>query len=207
VPVESSYNYIDDLNPSWPNDDPDQVAQSAEHHRGQKNAIKGSFPNLGQAAFTGTAAELNKVAGAAGAIINLIYPVGAIYCSAGSTDPSTLFGVGTWVALSDKQTLVQQGTYTAGSTGGSSTAIAVLHSHTLGNDGNHNHNVSLTGNASNTVDGQKIQGTSGFSTARTSTDLTTTDGNHNHTVSVEGASGTDANMPPYLAVYMWQRTA
>ena len=32
---------------------------------------------------------------------------------------------------------------------------------------------------------------------------------HNHTITVDqaGEAGTDKNMPPYLAVYMWKRVA
>lgn len=48
------------------------------------------------------------------AFFNLIYPVGSIYLSMNSTNPSTLFG-GTWVQIAEGQTLWSAGTnYAAG---------------------------------------------------------------------------------------------
>ena len=44
-----------------PNNSPDQVKESANHHRGIKSAVQGSFPNLGQQAVTKTAAEINDL--------------------------------------------------------------------------------------------------------------------------------------------------
>lgn len=141
--------------------------------------------------------------------IDLIYPIGAIYASTVSTSPATLFG-GTWTALADKQTLVQAGTYSAGSTGGSSTAVNVSHNHTdtfstaLG--GAHTHTV----NASS-VDGSDTTTVSSNAASVASTINTSIQSSHTHTinggVAASGVSGTNANMPPYLAVYMWKRTS
>jgi len=210
LPLEPTFNYIDDFNTAWPNNDPDQLAEADDHLRGIKTGTKGSFPNLGQAAFTGSAQDLNKVAGAATTIIDLIYPVGAIYCSASSTDPNTLFGVGTWAALADKQTLVQQGTYAAGSTGGSSTAINVSHGHadnfTTAGAGGHTHTIAVD----TTAGGSSSIPSSGSGSSDV-TQTTSSVSNHTHTingsVTNSGVSGANANMPPYLSVYMWQRTA
>ena len=64
-----------------------------------------------------------------------VYPVGAIYTSVSATSPSTLFG-GTWEALAAGRVLIGAGGgYTAGQTGGSSTAtlsIANMPSHNHG---------------------------------------------------------------------------
>ncbi|PCJ26718.1 MAG: hypothetical protein COA94_04795 [Rickettsiales bacterium] len=146
-------------------------------------------------------------------VIDLVYPVGAIYASASSTSPDTLFG-GTWTALADKQTLVQQGTYAAGTSGGSSVAVNVDHTHSdtfsLSSDGAHAHNVryssaSLGGSSALTG----LQSSS--ATGNTASSAAISNGSHSHTmsggVSSAGVSGTDANMPPYLSVHMWQRTA
>jgi hypothetical protein len=62
-------------------------------------------------------------------IFNQIYPVGATYISANSTDPGTLFG-GTWMQIKDKFLLSAGDTYTAGNTGGSADAVVVEHNHT-----------------------------------------------------------------------------
>lgn len=118
------------------------------------------------------------------------YPVGAIYLSVTNVNPATLFG-GTWEAISGKFLLGANSTYTAGSTGGESehkltTSEMPRHNHTLDN-----YNVSA-GNttAYTTVQAQAKVGYNG----NAQTLYTGGDGSHN-------------NMPPYLAVYMWKRTA
>ena len=62
------------------------------------------------------------------------YPVGSIYMSTVATNPATLFGFGTWVTYGSGRVLISQdGTYTAGSTGGSATTTLIeanLPSHT-----------------------------------------------------------------------------
>ena len=67
--------------------------------------------------------------------INNIYPIGAIYMSASSTNPSTLFG-GTWQEITGKFLLSRSDAYIAGSTGGESTVTLTnnempTHSHTI----------------------------------------------------------------------------
>jgi len=57
--VENKFEFIDDFDLSWPDNNPDMLAQQAEQTRGVKSAVTGSFPNLGQLAVTKTAAELN----------------------------------------------------------------------------------------------------------------------------------------------------
>lgn len=61
--LEPKYDYIDDLNPSIPDGASDFIDEGDDNIRGIKSATKGSFPNLGQAAVTSTAAELNQLAG------------------------------------------------------------------------------------------------------------------------------------------------
>lgn len=79
-------------------------------------------------------------------IPNTIYPVGSIYMSLTSTDPSVLFG-GSWEKLDDGRVLLgANDTYTAGSTGGSftrklSTDNLPAHTHTatVSTTGAHTH--------------------------------------------------------------------
>lgn len=118
------------------------------------------------------------------------YPVGAIYLSVTNVNPATLFG-GTWEAIGGRFLLGANATYAAGSTGGESTHKLTTsemprHNHTLDN-----YNVSA-GNttAYMTVQAQAKVGYNG----NVQTLYTGGDGSHN-------------NMPPYLAVYMWKRTA
>ena len=63
-------------------------------------------------------------------LIDLIYPVGAIYMSVNSVSPSTLFG-GTWEQIQDTFLLACGTTYSGGSTGGSNTHKHTTQGHTL----------------------------------------------------------------------------
>ena len=75
-----------------------------------------------------------------GAFINVVldkvYPVGSIYISVNSTNPSTLFG-GKWERIQEKFLLSAGNTHTAGTTGGEFT-----HTLTIGELPAHNHTAS-----------------------------------------------------------------
>lgn len=76
------------------------------------------------------------------AIIDLVYPVGAIYISTSNVSPTTLFG-GTWQQIQDTFLLAAGTTYSAGNTGGSAThtlTIAELAAHTHSIT-THNHTI------------------------------------------------------------------
>lgn len=135
------------------------------------------------------------------------YPVGAIYISTVSTSPASLFG-GTWQALESRFLLPASATYAAGSTGGAKT-----HKHTTGSHQltekempTHAHSFSRAPLVQNEVSG------SGNYFAETSTTVGTLvtkttetkggNGTHSH-----GDTGSASSMPPYLAVYMWERIA
>lgn len=80
-----------------------------------------------------------------------IYPVGAIYISANSTSPQTLFG-GVWEQISGKFLLSADGSHSAGSTGGaySKTVTSAGHALTTGELPSHSHpspNISVTVNS------------------------------------------------------------
>ena len=156
-------------------------------------------------------------------VIDLIYPVNSIYMSVNNISPATLFG-GTWEQIKDKFLLACGSTYTNGSTGGEAT-------HTLTTDEipAHTHgSKSLSGSfetrPSNMSDDNPILGTGsgivsvsravwsgnhdGFQKVQVrnkKTNIVTINATHEHT-SV-GGNGAHNNMPPYLAVYVWKRTA
>ena len=164
-------------------------------------------------------------------LLEKVYPVGAIYISVNSTSPATLFG-GTWEQIKDKFLLSTGDSYANGSTGGSAThtitsanlpahthtyskANATTGSHTLTIDEIPPHKHTTTN-----IKGTPYQGTWSLSTAQYSAhdinnDLVgSTGGGKGHTHSLgttttntgSAGSGTALNtMPPYLAVYMWQR--
>ena len=147
-------------------------------------------------------------------LVDLIYPVGAIFMSAVSTNPGTYLG-GTWEQIKDKFLLAAGDTYAAGAEGGSADAVAVSHTHTQAahshgtGDSSHknfpassttiyNDNASLMSGS-----GQAYPYSKGESTwaNRTATSSVTPK------INASGEDGTGKNMPPYLTVYMWKRTA
>jgi hypothetical protein len=141
-----------------------------------------------------------------------IFPVGAIYTSVVSTSPATLFG-GTWVALGGRFLIGADGTYTVESTGGEATHVLSaaempVHTHTqnahyhAGIKWKNNSYPIVLSNLGGTVSGY----TTGYAaiTADPSGILTVdaTATNQN-----AGSGSAHNNLPPYLAVYMWKRTA
>ena len=120
--------------------------------------------------------------------IDFVYPIGSIYFSVNSTNPSTLFG-GTWEQIKDRFLLACGSTYSNGSTGGEATHKLTTnelpsHNHGLG------HGVMEAGNSAHNF----FYGGSSYEGALFATGNTGGDQEHN-------------NMPPYLAVYVWKRTA
>ena len=114
-----------------------------------------------------------------------IYPIGSIYMSMNGTNPATLFG-GTWEQLKDRFLLGAGNTYSAGSTGGETT-----HKLTIAEMPSHMHHMKVAGGG-NLYDGVTI-GPGAYTS--------------NENTSEEGDDQPHNNMPPYLAVYMWKRTA
>ena len=102
-------------------------------------------------------------------VLDAIWPVGSIYLSTQSTDPSTFLG-GTWSRIQGRFLLGASSTYPAGSTGG-----AAEHKHYKADEGGGLHNVAYS------VGPGVVSDTNNVKKAST--------------------------MPPYLSVYMWERTA
>lgn len=140
-----------------------------------------------------TPAELLADIGAAtvSAMLDKAYPVGAIYMSVNSTNPQNLFG-GTWVQIKDRFLLAAGTTYKAGATGGEAT-----HTLTVDEIPNHQHVLwypNESGEQSAAI-GYPEAGSKNTWYAEAS--------------KTGGAGGGAAhtNMPPYLSVYVWRRTA
>lgn len=144
------------------------------------------------------------------------FPVGAIYISTSSANPSSFFG-GTWTQISKGRTLLGEGTgggssYTGGASAGSKDAVNITHSHSPGTlsvdaDGIHTH----TANRGSGSSSSSTTYAPGGSTPNTQSGLIDNSTAHTHTLSgatsIDGVSGTDLNMMPYLVVYIWERTA
>jgi hypothetical protein len=142
--------------------------------------------------------------------IQAAYPVGSIYMSTVSTNPATLFGFGTWVTYGSGRVLISQdGTYTAGSTGGSATTTLIeanlpSHSHSITDPG-HAHSVSHDAQQRN--EGHQLAGGPSRTVFPTSATITVNSNTTGITGTNTTGSGTAfSNLPPYIAVYMWNRT-
>jgi hypothetical protein len=153
-----------------------------------------------------------------------LYPVGSIYINAtNATNPATLLGFGTWVAFGAGRVMVGFNAAdplfdTAEETGGSKDASVVSHTHTFSattsSNGQHTHNVRNGSGGSSTNPLASNNGFSGMDAAgayENFNDIVQQAEAHTHTISgttaSTGSSGTNANLQPYITVYMWKRTA
>ena len=129
------------------------------------------------------------------------YPVGSIYMNASvATNPATLLGFGTWTAFgAGRIPLASGGGFTAGTTGGSADAVNVSHTHTVTDTGHAHGYLKNPGNAAGLQAGPHP--------VHPNQQAATTDsGTTGISIDSAGVSGTDANLQPYIVVYMWQRT-
>lgn len=133
------------------------------------------------------------------------FPIGAIYMSIDSRNPSVIFG-GTWEQIKDKFIMCAGDSYKAGSTGGSSS-----HYHSTGNCTltesqipSHQHyinNYNTGGYSTDTSYTVTAQPNKGYN-ANLMTRAAGGNKAHNH-----GNTGKTSSMPPYLAVYVWKRVS
>lgn len=125
-------------------------------------------------------------------LLDVIYPVGAIYLSVNSTSPATLFGGGTWERIEDKFLLAAGDTYAAGSTGGEASV-----SLTAAQNGPHTHAAYYADST----------GSKGFGYSYTNKGEQSNASTDSSGIVLSGSGQPHNNMPPYLTVYVWQRTA
>ena len=144
-------------------------------------------------------------------IFDLIYPVGSFYISAKSTNPATLFG-GTWEQIQGRFLLGRSSSYPVGSMGGEATHTLTdselpLHGHYLGQQGNTSR--MLPTNHSTNDPSHEYYVTEVESSGSTYLKPTVTWGGYLVAGTLTNTPYGQAhnNMPPYLSVYIWKRTA
>jgi hypothetical protein len=164
-------------------------------------------------------------------LLNAAYPIGSIYTqyidSAAATPSKcpiadtlggswTLINSGTFLcaASSDKSS-----TYAHGKTGGSANAVNISHTHTysttgsVASGGGHTHNItSIKGYKTGSGNFNGFDARAGDTCNWGPTFTSSSGGAHDHsftapTIASAGEDGTNKNLPPYLTVYMWRRTA
>lgn len=119
------------------------------------------------------------------------YPVGSIYMSVNSTSPAQLFG-GTWTQLKDRFLLGAGDSYSNGATGGQST-IALTESDLPRGTMIFDNTAKTTGWSCGAWSNVHGQSADWYAMPKSQT------ANQTYTY--------PTNMPPYLVVYMWKRTA
>ena len=144
-------------------------------------------------------------------IFDLIYPVGSFYISAKSTNPATLFG-GTWEQIQGRFLLGRSSSYPVGSMGGEATHTLTdselpLHGHYLGQQGNTSR--MLPTNNATSDPSHEYYVTEVESSGSTYLKPNVTWGGYLVAGTPTSATYGQAhnNMPPYLSVYIWKRTA
>lgn len=156
------------------------------------------------------------------ATVQSLYPVGSIYLNASnSTNPASLLGFGIWAAFGAGRMPVGFNAAdplfdTAEETGGSKDATLVSHTHTgtTNGVGNHSHSLIQGREFSPTFGSNEGVGIGNYplETGRGASEWANTTqgaGAHSHSFTTDstGSSATNANLPPYITVYMWKRTA
>ena len=130
--------------------------------------------------------------------LSKMYPVGSIYISVNSTNPSNFLD-GQWEQLKDRFLLACGDSYAAGSTGGEAT-----HQLTIYEIPSHGHNI-------RTQQWYEFQSGHGVGTDNSIYSWKNSDTGgtgskvYINATEYSGGGNSHNNMPPYLSVYVWKR--
>lgn len=169
-----------------------RIAAATEEATAEAKAAATNAANSATAAKN-SATEAKQAAASVPSLLDLlkaVYPVGAFYISATATSPRTVFGFGTWTQIKDRFILAAGDMYPAASSGGEATVTL-----TTDQIPSHFHKLKL----SDDVGGYDIAARGGGANESLSTS--------DSTITSVGGGQAHNNMPPYLAAYIWRRTA
>lgn len=148
--------------------------------QGEAGALSGQMLTVAQALSQLSQTKLDSAA-----LLNRVYPVGAIYLSVDEASPATLFG-GVWQRLGGRFLLGANDAYAAGTQGGEA-----AHTLTPGELPAHAHALPVSQAAG--------EGGAALAAAPSPDEYT-------ELTLPAGGGQPHNNLPPYLAVYMWKRT-
>lgn len=146
-------------------------------------------------------------------VLDNVYPVGSIYMNVNNTNPGTLFG-GTWEQIQGRFLLGMSSSYPAGSQGGEE-----KHTLTVSEMPTHGNHLMQGGMYTELHDNQSNDSSYRDNTLYLPKDVFTPTGTFNRgwkdwnggemypAGTLKGGSQAHNNMPPYLSVYIWKRTA
>ena len=179
---------IDQLNLSMKSGAATQISPDSQKQKQPENPYSKQIKDLEE-----TVKKLSKEVASS---LDKFHPIGSIYCSEDPTEPETLFG-GTWERIKDRFLLAAGSSYKAGATGGEAT-------HTLTIDEMPSHSHKWPTQETNSIYVEQwwdwAWRASAFQQEKTPDSVP---GGTQYV----GGSQPHNNMPPYLAVYVWKRTA
>lgn len=140
-------------------------------------------------------------------VLDNVYPIGSIYMNVNSTNPGTLFG-GTWEQIQGKFLLGMSSSYPAGSQGGEASHTLTTkempsHGHNPANQAGYYGFITNSKKAFEVGD-MGVQSGSGryYPYSTVAFDIS-----RNSLTGTTGGGNSHNNMPPYLSIYIWKRTA
>lgn len=152
------------------------------------------YAESAESAASAAAASASQAKAIAMADVIACYPVGSVLITTTDTNPGTIIG-GTWTAIEGKFLLAQSNSHPAGETGGAEKVTL-----TVNQIPEHVHNLS---NLLKNSGGTDNIGWTGYAFKNSSVHPL------EDVINTKSAGGGQAhnNMPPYVAVYVWERTA